>query len=412
MTTAAARSAGAWARIGAAGEAANARSALDQRRVDLAATTARRDDLSREVYCILGLPIDAIEMPAALRTVEAAAAGSAPFVLSTPNLNFLVATQTDSEFRESVLLSDLCPADGMPIVWIARLIGVPIRQRVAGSDMFDALSAKQPSADRLKVCLFGGADGAAAAASTAINARPGVLSCVGAIYPGYGSVDQLSRDDIIDQVNASRADFLMVSLGAQKGQIWLQRNHDRLRIPIRAHLGAVINFQAGKVKRAPALLKRFGLEWLWRIKEEPYLWKRYWHDGVALLRLLATDILPLAIAARWRRWSRGRGEEGLVIRQIPSDDALVLQLCGAATARHVDQAIACFRDAVKTQQAIIIDCSDTNAIDARFLGLLLMLRKRLAGQGAGPTFIGVSRRLERTFRLNGAAFLLTSARGP
>jgi len=411
MTTAAARSAGAWARISAAGEAANARSALDQRCVDLAATAARRDDLSREVYCILGLPIDAIEMPAALRTVEAAAAGSAPFVLSTPNLNFLVATQTDSEFRESVLLSDLCPADGMPIVWIARLIGVPIRHRVAGSDIFDALSAKQPSADRLKVCLFGGADGAAAAASRAINARPGVLSCVGAIYPGYGSVDQLSRDDIIDQVNASRADFLMVSLGAQKGQIWLQRNHDRLRIPIRAHLGAVINFQAGKVKRAPALLKRFGLEWLWRIKEEPYLWKRYWHDGVALLRLLVTQIVPLAVASRWLRWTCKRGEQGLAIRQVQSAEAVTLRLCGAAIARYVDEAISRFRDAVKAQRPIIIDCTETRAIDARFLGLLLMLRKRLAAQRASLTFIGVSPRLARMIRLNGAGFLLTCNRG-
>ena len=90
-----------------------------------AATTRTSDDFSRKVYCVLGIPIDAIDMTAALRTVKAAARGSEPFLLSTANLNFLVTSRSDSEFRESLLDSDLCTADGMPIVWIARLLGLP-----------------------------------------------------------------------------------------------------------------------------------------------------------------------------------------------------------------------------------------------------------------------------------------------
>ena len=99
------------------------------------------NDLARNVYCVLGLPIDALDMPMILRRIDAAAASRSPFLISTPNLNFLVNSRSDSEFRESVLDSDLCPADGMPVVWIARLIGVPIRQRVSGSDIFEALKA-------------------------------------------------------------------------------------------------------------------------------------------------------------------------------------------------------------------------------------------------------------------------------
>src|SRR5271165_7287446 len=82
------------------------------------------DDLSREVYCLLGCPIDAVRMPLVIRRIESAAAGSLPFFLSTPNLNFLVNSQLDPEFRESLLLSNLCTADGMSIVWSARLIGI------------------------------------------------------------------------------------------------------------------------------------------------------------------------------------------------------------------------------------------------------------------------------------------------
>src|SRR5690348_8636723 len=87
------------------------------------------DDLSREVYCILGIPVDAIEMPAVLKRIEAAANRPAPFLISTPNLNWLVNMQGDPSFREALLASDLCTPDGMPITWIARLASVPIKNR-------------------------------------------------------------------------------------------------------------------------------------------------------------------------------------------------------------------------------------------------------------------------------------------
>ena len=242
------------------------------RSVDWTSALAVPDDLSREVYCILGMPIDAIEMPAVMQSIEMAAANAAPFVISTPNINFLVNSQTDPEFRESLLLSDLCPADGMPIVWIARLMGIPIKNRIAGSDIFEALKVRTRPEGPLKVFLFGAKDSVVEAAAKTLNLTTG-LSCVGWICPGWGSVDELSQKEFIDKINSSNADFLVATLGAIKGQLWLQRNHHRLRIPLRSHLGATIHFQAGTVKRAPYTFQKLGLEWLWRIKEEPYLWK-------------------------------------------------------------------------------------------------------------------------------------------
>ena len=369
------------------------------------------DDLFREVYCVLGLPIDAIEMPAVLHSIEAAAANTAPFVISTPNLNFLVNIQTDPEFRESLLLSDLCPTDGMPIVWIARLIGIPIKRRIAGSDIFEALKAWPRSGRPLKIILFGATELVAAAASRRLNDGSIGLNCVGWVCPGFGSVEELSQDQFIDQINSSNADFLVAALGAKKGQLWLQRNHSRLRVPIRAHLGATINFQAGTVRRAPYVMQKLGLEWLWRIKEEPYLWKRYWNDGWVLLRLLLTRVLPLIVWTRWLQLKYGRHGQDLVIRQVLGDESVTVSLSGSATAGHLDKVISAFRDAIATKKRIMIDFSDTRVVDARFLGLLLMLRKKLNAKAAGPTFIGLSTELERIFRLNGLGFLLSSDNG-
>src|ERR1700730_7671515 len=88
-----------------------------------------RDELSRQVFGILGIPIDAMGLSPSLRTLKAAVESRAPFLLSIANVNFLVSSQVEKQFRESLLLSDLCLADGMPVVWIARLLGVPIKDR-------------------------------------------------------------------------------------------------------------------------------------------------------------------------------------------------------------------------------------------------------------------------------------------
>ena len=95
---------------------------------DVAPDFALHDDLSREVYCILGVPVDAIGMNAVLRRIGSAFTAGTPFLISTPNPNSLI-SQLDREFREALILSDLCTADGMPIIWIAWLIGITIKKR-------------------------------------------------------------------------------------------------------------------------------------------------------------------------------------------------------------------------------------------------------------------------------------------
>jgi N-acetylglucosaminyldiphosphoundecaprenol N-acetyl-beta-D-mannosaminyltransferase len=365
------------------------------------------DDLSREVYCILGIPVDAIGMHTVLRRIESAAAGRTPFLISTANLNFLVNSQLDREFRESLILSDLCTPDGMPIVWIAWLAGIPIKHRIAGSDIFDALKVEHSTAQPLKIFLFGGPEGVAMAASRALNGQPSGLNCVGWLYPGYGSTEEMSRDDIIDKINSSGADFLSASLGAQKGQLWLQLNHHRLSIPVRAHLGATLNFQAGTVRRAPSIMRKLGLEWLWRIKEEPHLRRRYWNDGRVLLRLLFTHVLPFVFWTWWLRLRYERGED-LVVTPSYGYEAATLSLSGPANARNVNKAIPAFTEAIATKKQIVLDFSNTRTIDARFLGLLLMLKKVLENDRTAPIFVGLSPVMKIIFRLNRLDFKSSS----
>lgn len=366
------------------------------------------DDLAREIYCILGVPIDAIGMPALVKGIEAAVAVAQPFLISTPNLNFLVNSRTDREFRESLLVSDLCPPDGMPIIWIARLMGLPIRRRTAGSDIFEALRQRNGSERPLRVFLFGATEQTAAAAARRLSDVPSKLSCVGWVCPGFGTVDELSQDHFIDKINSSNADLLVCALGARKGQLWLLQNHSRLRIPVRAHLGATINFEAGSVRRAPLLMQKAGLEWLWRVKEEPGLFRRYWHDGCVLLRILLTQVLPLAIAKRRHQLRRDLNRHDFVIVAVENGSVVTVRISGSATAREVPTAIAQFRKALASRKPLEVDLSQTQAVDARFLGLFLVLSKRSISEGLTVKFFGLSPRLKRQFRLNGINYLLST----
>ncbi len=359
-----------------------------------------RREVARDLYGLLGLPVDAIDFRSLIRAMDVAVEKRKPFLISTPNVNFLIKSQRNETFRASMLLSDLCLADGMPLIWIAKLLRIPIRERVAGADLFGRLKSRTDK--RLRVFLFGGTGDLVATVGKKLNAEQCGLECVGALNPGFGSVEELSSPDIIAQINASGADLLAVFLNAEKAQAWLLLNHFSLTVPVRAQFGATINFEAGTIRRAPPLLRSTGFEWLWRIKEEPYLWRRYWADGKALLQLLCACVLPLAIATRLPL------QRAVFAIQVGHHDKRVtLSLSGNATSEQVDSLLPVVRQAAKESRAVNIDLSDLHQLDSRFFGVLMGIRTHLAREGLPLTITGVSPRLRRIFQLNRFEFLLS-----
>lgn len=370
-----------------------------------AGSTSLPDDLHRDVYNVLGIPIDAVDIGDVWRRIEIAVETQTPYLISTPNLNYLVNSQVDAEFRASLLFSRLCPADGMPLVWIARLIGVRNLKRVPGSDMFGAARLGRP----LRVLFFGSTERVAAAAAKTIETMSPHLKCVGWICPGFGTVAELSGDSLLDEVNSSAADFLVVALGAKKGQQWLLQNHHRLRVPVRAHLGATINFLAGEVARAPGLLQKTGTEWLWRIWQEPYLWKRYWRDGWAFFDLLLRRVFPLAVLAQFQRAELLRKDPYFHIEQSEAADQITLRLSGFAIADQVEKIIVAFENALACKKSIVLDLSETRGIDARVLGLILMLRKAISETpGTKLTVAKPGNTVRKLLYLHGVDYLLSA----
>jgi N-acetylglucosaminyldiphosphoundecaprenol N-acetyl-beta-D-mannosaminyltransferase len=230
---------------------------------------------------LLGLPFDSVTLRQAVALVRSAARERRQLSIATPNVNFMAIAMRDPEFRGAVLDCDLYLVDGMPIVWLSQLAGPRLPERVSGSSLFDEL-AHSTEGPPLRTFFFGGGEGIAEQAARNVARMGGGINSAGWLSPGFGSLDEMESEEIVSTINDSGADLLLVAIGAKRGHLWMARNRHRLHIPVIAYLGATINFVAGNVRRAPRVVQRMGLEWVWRIGQEPKLLSRYVSDGVDL----------------------------------------------------------------------------------------------------------------------------------
>ncbi|MEO0608640.1 MAG: WecB/TagA/CpsF family glycosyltransferase [Pseudomonadota bacterium] len=253
----------------------------------------------RDVWAVFGMPIDNVTLDQAVTLIERAVKTRARLSFVTPNVNWMVRALREPHAMRQIIQADLSLADGWPVVWLARRLGMPLKERAAGADLFERLR-RRPSDDAvpIRVFFFGGRRGAAQRAYDVISQEGGHIVAAGWHNPGYGNLDSMSTDKIIAQINAAKPDFVLVSLGAAKGQDWIERNQDALDAPVIAHLGAVVDFVAGTVRRAPRFLRAARLEWAWRILADPSLWRRYWADGRAILKLTNGRMNALKKASR------------------------------------------------------------------------------------------------------------------
>lgn len=364
------------------------------------ASTLRRDEFDRDVWCVLGLPVDVATIDSAVAAIDAAVASGTRLSFVTPNVNWLVRASNDPVARAEILAADLSLADGAPLAKMARSLGVPIAGRVAGSDLFEALRRRPAfSGRKIKVFFFGGRDGAAEAASKSLDEDDSALVSAGWLNPGFGSVEEMSSPAIVKEINDASPDFIVVALGAAKGQAWIEHNRDRLTAPVIAHLGAVVDFTAGGIRRAPQWVGDNGLEWAWRIKEEPSLWKRYASDAVALASLTAKRLMPTFSKLRQIK-PLGAGRTSTNFNR----DAVHIELSGDFERSGIAPVRQAFREASAAGMDVVLECNGLGRIDMSFLGLVLMLEKELGRTGKRVLLSKASRTHKALFSANGLCY--------
>lgn len=230
----------------------------------LVAPAARRD--------LFGVPIDAVTLDQALELVDEAILTRSRLRVGVVNAAKLVHMRSDPTLRADVLSSDLILADGVSVVWASRLLGCPLPERVAGIDLMLAMLRRANERGYRVYCL-GASEAVLSAAVARIAAEYPHVALVGC-HHGYFTAQEEAT--IAADIVAAEPDILLAGISSPKKERFLASWHHELGIPVHHGVGGSFDVLAGKVRRAPLSWQRLGLEWLYRVKQEPHrLWRRY-----------------------------------------------------------------------------------------------------------------------------------------
>ena len=199
----------------------------------------------------------------------------------TPNLDHIVILEKDKEFAEIYANADLILADGKPLIWISKMLKNPIKEKISGSDFFPQLCS-MCAKNGYSIFILGAGKGIAEIAANNLCQKFHGLRIVGTYSPPIGfEKDRKELLKIAGMVKKASPDIFAVSLGSPKGEKFIYRHLKEYGVSLGISIGATIDFEAGNVKRAPKWMADHGLEWLFRITQDPKrLIKRYWNDAV------------------------------------------------------------------------------------------------------------------------------------
>jgi len=219
---------------------------------------------------ILGVRVDDVTGDETLALVERFIGERTPHQICTVNPEFIMAAQRDAAFRDVINNATLCPPDGVGVLWAARRLGHPLRERVGGTDMAERIAARAAQLG-WRMYFLGAAPGVAEQAAMVLQTRYPGLAVVGT-FAGSSALSE--ENAIVERIRAARPDVLLVAFGAPMQDVWIARNQPRLQAPVGMGVGGAFDFIAGVTRRAPRWVQRLGFEWLHRLIHEPWRWRR------------------------------------------------------------------------------------------------------------------------------------------
>ena len=217
-------------------------------------------------------------------------------VLITPNLDHLIKLQKDREFYECYQKADWVVCDSNILRLFSKLLKKPFVEAIPGSSFFTSYYMYHKDDADCKIFLLGAKEGVADKAMERINSRVGRQIVVGAHSPSYGfEKNEKECAEIVDIINGSGANVVLVGVGAPKQEKWIMKYKDRMPgVNLWMALGATIDFEAGNVKRAPKIFQKLAMEWLYRFCMEPMrLFHRYFVDDIRFFWYFGKQLLGI-----------------------------------------------------------------------------------------------------------------------
>jgi N-acetylglucosaminyldiphosphoundecaprenol N-acetyl-beta-D-mannosaminyltransferase len=251
----------------------------------------------RPSFRILGVPVHAVQVPGVVsqiqRWIRSDVKGR---YIAVTSMHGIAESRTDSKFRCALDSADLVVPDGMPLVWLARCHGYPLKRRVYGPELMETFCRETRAAYRH--FFYGGGPGTAQLLADSLHQRYGIV-VAGTCSPPFRAPTEEERQELVSYVGRVSPDVLWVGLSTPKQEKWMHQNRNQLSVPVMLGVGAAFDFNSGKTRQAPSWMREHGLEWLFRLLTEPKrLWRRYLVSipkaaGLVLLELVG--LLPRSL---------------------------------------------------------------------------------------------------------------------
>lgn len=351
--------------------------------------------LMRKLLIILGTPIDDINMSEALDRIEdfitTGRVTGKGHQIATINADFVVKSLHDAELRRILQEADMATADGMPLVWSARLLGVPIEGRVTGADMVPALAGRAAQKG-YSLYFLGAAPGVAQKAAEILQQQYPSLKIAGIAAPSPEEV-QAEDSTIIAECKAVNPDILLVAFGNPKQEKWIYRHAHELGIPVMIGVGGTFDFIAGVTKRAPYWMQQCGLEWVYRLLQQPgRLWKRY-----------TTDFFGFGYFFLWQWWvMRQKGPTTPLLptsELITVRETVIMNVQGRLDRSNQATFMEKAYRALAEQPYLIINLAQTEFLDSSAIGTLVALCKQAREKGGNLWLTNVPATIRQVFTL-------------
>lgn len=225
-------------------------------------------------FNVLGVRVDAVQIPAVVSLMERwIQERAAVHYIAVTGMHGVMEAQQDPSFRSVLNAADLVVPDGMPLVWLGRWHGHPLRRRVYGPELMETFC--RSTGPSFRHFFYGGAPGVAVRLAEVLKQRYGV-NAVGTYSPPFRPLTEEENRQVSCQIQATAPDVVWVGLSTPKQERWMCEQRRWLKVPLMAGVGAAFDFITGTVKQSPVWMQENGLEWLFRLIQEPRrLWRRY-----------------------------------------------------------------------------------------------------------------------------------------
>ncbi|MEZ5413297.1 MAG: WecB/TagA/CpsF family glycosyltransferase [Opitutaceae bacterium] len=328
---------------------------------------------------IMGVPFHDVTMNETLAHIDRMIAEGESRYIATANLDFTAQASEDVELQRILLEAHLVLCDGTPLVWASRWLGAPIRERVAGSDLMPRLTA-HCAAKGYRMFLLGATDKTLDMAQAKMREAHPDLVIAGSYAPPVAKLLDFDNDTILTRIHAAKPHVLIVCFGCPKQEKWIYMNLAKLHVPVSIGLGATLDFVAGNFRRAPVWMRQTGLEWVFRLLQEPRrLFNRYLFDLLFFVRALRRQRAVLKNTAA----SAPAGETAAPPATQSSSETTVMNWSGRVDAArvHAGKLPLPRFDQSPLPPAVYLDLSDVTYLDSTGLGQLLRLFREARAHG-------------------------------